>query len=426
MAYQAPSLSEFISLGRAMRTGMDSRDERARREREEQRQQELHDARMEDYKTRREGQVALANAAAPATVDSGFQVTDTAGSNAFTKDADAAAAMQDMAGSTGATPTLASATRVNKEVFTDPERARKAERDYNSVDATAQRQVQALQKRDPAGAIALANTVSTHQKQKRAEQDIDFERGIYGAQDQQSLVDFMTKTMTEQMGTDVKAEIAPSPDGTAWILGVNVGGQRRPIGQFSNDDDGLKKAKETVFNRMASPEAQRNLEKFKTDLEHKKATAAAATRNADANERRANAAELRAAALDGRSEGGSGNLNREERIRYTTLFNDASRRLGEAKKALATLQKSALFMSQARTAGSPQAQQLQELQDSIRHHEEERSLYQGQLAGSQGGKGGAGPKPADGQPAQPTTQAEYDALPKGARYLRDGQVYIKN
>lgn len=424
MAYQAPSLSEFISLGRAMRTGMDSRDERARREREEQRQQELHDARMNEYKSKRDGQIALANAAAPATVDSGFQVTDTAGSNAFTKDADAAAAMQDMAGSTGATPTLASATRVNKDVFTDPERAKKAERDYNSVDATAQRQVRAMQARDPAGALTLANTISTHQKQKRAEQDVDFERGIYGAQDQQSLADFMTKTMTEQMGTDVKAEIAPSPDGSSWILGVNVGGQRHPIGQFSNDDDGLKKAKETVYNRMASPEAQRNLEKFKADINHKKMTAEAAAKNADANQRRAAAAEK--AAGNGGAAGGRIQKTFVDNEGYMVgVFRDGtSRRLEDddgnpiradsAEKRVDVLTKY--------------------LMDNSREHRrkpyaEVRKSAEEILRGSQAPGGAAGASPsqgASGGVAQPNSQAEYDALPKGARYMRDGQIYIKN
>lgn len=431
MAYQAPSLSEYVNLGRAMRSGMDRREDLAQREREnalrdaqEARNQETHAARMEELNAGRQQRVALANAAAPAQVDTGTQVTDTAGSDAFTKDPDAAAAMQDMAAATGAQPTLSQATRVNKQVFTDPKKAARAEAEFNSTDATLRRQVKALQSTDPAKAITLSNAAADQRGRQRAESDVNMDRGIYGAQDPQGLTDFMSKTLTEHMGTEVTAEHVPSPDGKSWILGVNVGGQRQVIGQFTNDGDGFQKAKEAVFNRMASPEAQRGLEKFKADMAHKKATTSAVTTNSEANL-------TRAKALATRTQSGSGgNLNREERIRYTTLFNEAGRRLGEAKKTLGTLQKSALFMAQARTEGSPQAQQLQELQDSIDGYEEERSLYQGKLAGSQTPAGGAKPAAspaADKGPAQPSSQAEYDALPKGARYLRaDGKEYIKN
>lgn len=423
MAYQAPSLSEYVNLGRAMRSGMDRREDLAQREREnalrdaqEARNQESHAARMDELNADRRQRVALANAAAPAQVDTGTQITDTAGSDAFTKDPDAAAAMQDMAAATGAQPTLSQATRVNKQVFTDPAKARKAETEYNSTDATTQRQVKALQSSDPAKALALSNAAATQKKNQRAESDTDIERSVFGAQDPQGLTDFMSKKLTEQMGTEIRAEYVPSPDGKSWVLGVNVGGQRQAIGQFTNDDAGFQKAKETVFNRMGSPEALRNLEKHKSEMADKESLRKYRGALGDAAGKRAGAT-------------GGGNLNREERIRYTTLFNEAGRRLGEAKKTLGTLQKSALFMAQARTAGSPQAQQLQELQDSIDGYEEERSLYQGKLAGSQTPAGGAKPAAspaADSGPAQPSSQAEYDALPKGARYLRDGKTYIKN
>lgn len=436
MSYQAPSLSEYVNLGRSMREGAENRSRReeeiAQRKRDnelrdaqEARNQEIHDVRMGELRAQKEGRIALADAAAPAQVDAGYQVTDTAGSNAFTKDPDAAAAMQDMAQTQGNAPTLASATRVNKQVYTDPTKASKAEADYNSTDATLGRQVKALQTSDPAKAITLANAGIDMKKKQSAQADTDTERGIYDTQDPQGLADLMSRTLTEKMGVDVQAEHVPSPDGKSWVLGINVGGQRHAIGQFSNDDAGLQKAKETVFNRMASPEAQRGLKKFNTELESKRASGEAALTNAKANQTRAGALQTRA--LSG---GAAGNPSREDRIRYTSLFNDAGRRLGEANRTLTTLQKNTLFMAQARNPDSDQARQLQDLRDSISKYEEERTQYQGLLAGSQAPKGKeaapATPKPAAGQPAQPTSQAEYDALPKGARYMRDGLPFIKN
>lgn len=80
---------------------------------------------------------------------------------------------------------------------------------------------------------------------------------------------------------------------------------------------------------------------------------------------------------------GGGSVGREERLRYTSLFSDAGRRMGEAQRTLNTLQKDPVFMMNARKAGTPEAMQLSDLQDSIKSYGEERSMYQGMLAGSQ-------------------------------------------
>ncbi|MDZ7892316.1 MAG: hypothetical protein U5L73_11240 [Rhodoferax sp.] len=77
-----------------------------------------------------------------------------------------------------------------------------------------------------------------------------------------------------------------------------------------------------------------------------------------------------------------GAVGREERLRYTSLFSDAGRRLGEAQRSLGSLQKDPLFMMNARKPGTPESTQLNDLQDSIKSYGEERTLYQGLLAGS--------------------------------------------
>lgn len=99
---------------------------------------------------------------------------------------------------------------------------------------------------------------------------------------------------------------------------------------------------------------------------------------------------------------GGGAIGREERLRYTSLFGDAGRRMGESQRALSSLQKDQLFMMNAKKPGTPEASQLTELQDSIKTYGEERSLYQGLLAGSQ--TPGKQPSLADAEPkAKPAT-----------------------
>lgn len=183
---------------------------------------------------------------------------------------------------------------------------------------------------------------------------------------------------------------------------------------------------------------------------------------------------------------GGDNLSREERLRYTSLFQDAGRRMGEAQRALSTLQKDPLY-SLAKP-GSPQYGELQALRESIQTFASERSTYQSMLAGSQTqdgpGQVGApsrstpskspsawnsperesdrltilnselekarragntgdvaalereianvsGNKPSgqaatNGAPQRVSTRAERDKLPKGTRYIGpDGKTYIK-
>lgn len=78
----------------------------------------------------------------------------------------------------------------------------------------------------------------------------------------------------------------------------------------------------------------------------------------------------------------NGQPSREERLRYTSLFQDAGRRASEAQKALTSLQKDPMY-SMAKE-GSQQYAELQGLREAIKSHQEERTLYQGMLAGSQG------------------------------------------
>jgi hypothetical protein len=87
------------------------------------------------------------------------------------------------------------------------------------------------------------------------------------------------------------------------------------------------------------------------------------------------------AAAAAKAASGGGAPSREERMRYTSLFSEAGRRAGEAQKALTALQKDPMY-SRAQP-GTPRAQELQDLRETIKAHNEERSTYQSMLAGSQ-------------------------------------------
>lgn len=95
------------------------------------------------------------------------------------------------------------------------------------------------------------------------------------------------------------------------------------------------------------------------------------------------------AAINARGNGGGSNndgkITREERLRYTTLFSDAGKRLSEAQTALSKV-------APGRMGEADRAS----LQESIAAYKEERALYQGLLAESQA--------PA-GKPAAPTPQS---------------------
>lgn len=143
-------------------------------------------------------------------------------------------------------------------------------------------------------------------------------------------------------------------------------------------------------------------------------------------------AEAKALAAAAKSSAGGGAIGREERLRYTSLFQESGRRAGEAQKALTALQKDPEFSrGLRRDPNGPQAQELGALRESLKTHNDERALYQGLLAGSQGATPSlADAKPragaAAGAPKSVKTKAERDALPKGTRYTGpDGQSYVK-
>lgn len=97
-----------------------------------------------------------------------------------------------------------------------------------------------------------------------------------------------------------------------------------------------------------------------------------------------------------------GGTSKEERLRYTSLFNEVGRRMSDVQKTINTLRRDPLY-SMAKP-GSAQAQELAELQSQLREYKTEREMYSQLLSGSQTDGGAAspsGPAPAPTQDRPP-------------------------
>lgn len=438
-------LSLAAGFGGGYMAGAERRKDRERQAKIDAQNTELHDARMEEINAGRAQRVALADAAAPRTAQSGTVVDGGQGQEFYADPAQAGAVQQDrqaeaemraeQAGQTA--PSLAQArpgygvsAGSRGQIRTD-----KPDMDAeNSPDAKLKRQIDVIQKSDPAKAITLANAAIEHKQRLQKEADDAAFRKINGFQTPQEMADFMTEYPNDGMGGKFKAKALPSADGKTWsFVGTDKDGKEVKIpGDYTNDADGMMKARMALAGRFGDPNRRMEFYKWDQEMGRKKDVAAEAGRHNAVMEKAANTQAEAALERAKAARGAAGNPSREERIRYTTLFNDAGRRLAESRKTLTTLQKSPLFAINAKKPGTPEAQQLQELNDNISAYEEERSTYQSLLAGSQepaGKKPGAPTAAApaqDGGIAQPASQADYDALPKGTKYMRDGRQYIKN
>lgn len=134
----------LAGVGTGLVAGKEDAEKKSRQARLDQQANELHTARMSEIndaqterQTEREYKNAMAAALSAGKTDTGQVVTDAAGSNAFTKDADAANVMQDMAQTLNGGAQAAPATRVltgmqgatqrgtipGQQVFTDPAKA---------------------------------------------------------------------------------------------------------------------------------------------------------------------------------------------------------------------------------------------------------------------------------------------------------------
>lgn len=327
--------------------------------------------------------------------------------------------------------------------FDDRAQADAAALTLNDAGARRTRQAAALDAiGQPDKAIALESAAMTQGAAKRKEAD-DIWRQKVGTAMQgghEGLAQLATQTEAGPLaGKKVKA--VPSEDGkTVTYNTVAEDGTLTPTSlTFPNDQNGVIQAGYlmdraiTPEHRMASLQKDRELARKEGDSEARHEYQKGLIDNKIKQlELTGQIAEAKALAAAAKAQAGGGSVGREERIRYTSLFTDAGRRLGEAQKAMTTLTKDPDFnMRMKKRPDGPEAQQLSSLQADIQQYRDDRTLYQGLLAGSQSQAPSlAGAKPSAPAPkgglAQPTSKAEYDKLPKGTRYIHpDGTERVK-
>ena len=432
----------------------------ARRDREEDRawREEQRAAERDRLAREKQARVSLADAVAPRTAIEGTAVDTPAGMTLYKDPEQAQAAQQEaqIEQEMRDGPTLAQArpaygvtgTSLGNQITTQrPDVAA-----LNSPDARMSRVVDATMATDPAKAISLQsaalgikNTEEQMEDRRRTRAAAVKREGLEGTfralrtRDPQAVFDAFNaqgdaklvappelvgtkkfKTPWGEVDDDVWSAKVVGPDGkerSVQMSTMQVGQQLASVSDLLKQEGEAGKIGLQHRNDLDKDKVKLGnditLEGVRTSNTMKEIGARGGQERATLDHRRATGAD-------------KSPLGREERLRYTTLFQDAGRRMAEAQKALSTLQKNPLYS--IAKPGTAQHTELQGLRDTIRQYGDERSMYQSLLAESQtapASKGGGGAQ-KDGKPATVSSKAERDALPKGARYIGpDGQTYIK-
>lgn len=360
--------------------GIQMKDEKERQAKEDAWRDGERQAVIDERKRSADMRQGLADAIRPAQVDTGYQVTDNAGSNAFTKDADAAAVMQDMAGTVNDGAGLSGATRVNQTSYTDPAKAQQATEAYNAEGATLRRASAAVMPHDPAKGLQLQTGATQSEEQDRQRRERIKSEGVVQTVRAMRTGDPQAVKQAFNAGGEfkidgdmtVKKEKRKAPWGeevdTFTYAGtvVDAQGNKHPITRNSLD----MMTQALSFKDLFDTESESGLARGK----HQMSLAEIKARGDQ---------ERQTEGVKVRSTSAANTPTREERLRYTSLFSEAGKRMSEAQQALTKLQGDPAFMVFASKPGSPQAQQLQGLNDAIKGYAEERSTYQGLLAQSQ-------------------------------------------
>jgi hypothetical protein len=304
------------------------------------------------------------------------------------------------------------------QTTSDQAAATKSLADYNAPEAVATRQAGVLRAAGaPDKAMTLENAVVSR---KRADEAYEAEKA-----------ERARKLKEEGVFNAVRAFRAG--DATGLAQAFNAGGEYKIDGtpEITRDDREIPgfgkvpaytakirivgpdgKVQEKVYNshdlsmQMMPYEKALEIQRKGTDSENKtnyqKEMLDTKIKQLELAGQVAEAKALRAAA-------NGGTVGREERLRFTTLFSDAGRRMSEAQQSLSRLQADPSFMRRATTPGTEQALQVAQLTEAIKSYGEERKMYQGLLVGSQvppGSEPAPGaqpnpPSPATGKPAAP-------------------------
>ncbi len=440
----------LAGLGQGVMSSNRRRSDDARQEKEDEWRDEQRQFQREQQQSARQERIALSDAVAPRTVVEGTAVDTPAGPTLY-KDpaqAQAAAGEAQIEAEMRGTPPLGAprpaygttGMSLGNQITTEkPDVAA-----LNSPDARMGRVVDATMRTDPAKAISLQsaalgikNTQEQMDDRRKARVAAVKREGLEGTFRAMQTRDPEAVFKAFNSQGDTKLEGPPQLVGTQKT--------KTPWGEIDDDvwsatvvgPDGskrqIKMSTLQVGQQLASVSDmladQREVGKSKLKLENDITLEGVRSKN-NLTEIGARGGEDRRT-VDHRKRTGADKapVSREERMRYTTLFNEAGRRMSDSQKALNTLLNTS--GRRANTPGTPENEQAMQLREAIGSYGEERKVYQGMLVDSQSLPGGNKLKPGDApKPAVP-------ALPKGAKQVgthngrpvyetEDGKRYIKN
>lgn len=304
-------------------TARQHKEEKARQDKIDSQNAELHQARMEDINRGKQERIALADAVAPRTAQQGTVVDGGQTREFYADPAKVTPELQQdrqieaemRAEQAGTKPvSLADAKPgygVNAgskaQISTDkPDLA-----SLNSRDAKMQRVVDATMATDPTKALTLSNAVIDNKQKLQSEADNALFRKIHSFQTPDQMADFITAYPHDDMGGNLKASVRRSADGKVWqLVAEKPDGTKVDVpGEFTNDADGMMKARMALAGQFGDP--NRRLEFYKWDQEfgRKKAVDANTARHQAVLEgtaqTTAEAAKTRAAAEAKKAEEGS-------------------------------------------------------------------------------------------------------------------------
>lgn len=382
MARSSPLLALAAGVGAGYMGAERQKDLDAERKEDRQLRKQQVDNQQDEFDQKKKLRISLADAARPVTVNDAGATLDVSGKPVAYDDAGVANSDFRQARSMGLADVQAPqpAITVNGNAYADKPSATAAAAATNSPDAVSLRQGQAYRAAGmPGEALGI--------EQKQAQ--------ISGAAAAQA-----KKLKEEGVFDAVRAFRAGDATGLAKAL--NVGGQYKLVGEpvLTKEDRDVPgigsipsytaklniqgpdgKVSEKSYNshelsmQMMPYEKALELQRKGTDSDNK------ATFQGQLIDAKTAALEAKTAAAAGKV---NGQPTREERLRYTSLFSDAGRRINETQRAIGALQRDPLFMINAKKPNSPEAAQLAELKGTLQQHTEERTQYQQMLAQSTG------------------------------------------
>lgn len=180
-----------------------------------------------------------------------------------------------------------------------------------------------------------------------------------------------TRARTSEEALESALDWAKSADLPAFMAGRGLVSEKTvtvPEGATIIDKKG-----KVIFDGTGSKTERENARQDRLDARQEKAEEARNARQERMLEARDELAKQRA------GEGGA--TTREERIRYTSLFSEAGRRMADVQKTINALRSEPMY-SMAKP-GSKQAKELEDLQEQLKDYKKERDTYGALLSGSQ-------------------------------------------